>query len=105
MLATVSARIEEVGIRRAVGATAADIQFQFLSEAVAISIAGGMIGVLIGLGLPFSLRLMTEYRIPVSGFSAIVGIVASSLVGVLFGTLPARKAARLNPIASLRQEG
>ena len=104
MLATVSARVLEVGIRKTVGATASDIHFQFLSEAIAISVGGGLIGVIVGLGIPFSLRLMTEYRIPVSGLSAIVGIVVSSLVGVLFGTFPAMRAARLDPVESLRYE-
>jgi putative ABC transport system permease protein len=104
MLATVGARVQEVGIRKSVGATASDIGFQFLSEAIAISAGGGLIGVTVGLAIPFSMRLMTEYRIPVSGFSAIVGIVVSSLVGILFGTFPAIRAARLNPIDSLRHE-
>lgn len=104
MLATVGARVQEVGIRKSVGATASDIGFQFLSEAIAISAGGGLIGVIVGLAIPFSMRLMTEYRIPVSGLSAIVGIVVSSLVGVLFGTFPAMRAARLNPIDSLRYE-
>jgi putative ABC transport system permease protein len=104
MLATVSARVQEVGIRKAVGATAVDIEFQFLSEATAISLGGGLIGVVIGLGIPFALRWLTEYRMPVSGLSAIVGVVVSSLVGILFGTFPAMRAARLNPIESLRYE-
>jgi putative ABC transport system permease protein len=104
MLVTVSARVREIGIRKAVGATASDIQLQFLSEAVAISVGGGLIGVIAGFGIPFSLRWMTEYRIPVSGLSAIVGIVVSSLVGVLFGTFPAMRAARLDPVESLRYE-
>jgi putative ABC transport system permease protein len=104
MLATVGARVQEVGIRKAVGATASDILFQFLSEAIVISVGGGLIGVIAGCGIPFSLRLLTEYRIPVSGLSAIVGIVVSSLVGVLFGTFPAIRAAKLDPVESLRYE-
>ena len=104
MLVNVRARVHEIGIRKAVGATASDIQLQFLSEAVAISIGGGLIGVLAGCGIPFSLSLMTEYRIPVSGLSAIVGVVVSSLVGVIFGTFPAMRAAKLDPVESLRYE-
>jgi putative ABC transport system permease protein len=104
MLATVNTRVQEVGIRRAVGATAGDIRLQFLSEAMAISVGAGLIGVLIGIGIPFSVRFLTEYRLPVSGLSAFVGIAVSSLVGVLFGTIPAMRAARLNPIDSLRYE-
>ena len=104
MLATVSARIREIGIRKAIGATNREIRFQFLSEAILISLIGGFVGVIIGLALPFSVRFLTEYRIPISGLSAIVAIVVSSLVGVLFGTVPATRAAKLDPVESLRYE-
>jgi putative ABC transport system permease protein len=104
MLATVSARIREIGIRKAVGATNQEIRFQFLSEAILISLVGGVAGVIIGLALPFSVRFFTAYRIPISGLSAIVAIVVSSLVGILFGTVPAARAAKLDPVESLRYE-
>ena len=104
MLATVSSRIREIGIRKALGATNREIRFQFLSEAVVISVGGGLLGVVIGLALPYSIRFLTEYRVPVSGLSAIVAIVVSSLVGILFGTVPAARAAKLDPVESLRYE-
>ncbi len=104
MLATVTSRIREIGIRKAIGATSREIRFQFLSEAVLISLVGGFAGVVIGLALPFSVRFLTEYRIPISGLSAIVAIVVSSLVGILFGTVPASRAAKLDPVESLRYE-
>lgn len=104
MLATVSARIREIGIRKALGATNREIRFQFLSEAVLISLGGGIIGVVIGLALPYSVRFLTDYRLPVSGLSAIVAIVVSSMVGILFGTVPAARAGRLDPVESLRYE-
>ena len=104
MLATVSSRIREIGIRKAIGATNSEIRFQFLSEAILISVGGGLIGVVIGLAIPYSVRFLTEYRIPISGLSAIVAIVVSSLVGVLFGTIPATRAAKLDPVESLRYE-
>src|SRR5436309_11690982 len=104
MLATVSARIREIGIRKALGATRREIRFQFLSEAILISVGGGLVGLVIGLALPYSVRFLTEYRIPISGLSAIVAIVVSSLVGVLFGTVPASRASRLDPVESLRYE-
>jgi putative ABC transport system permease protein len=104
MLATVSARIREIGIRKALGATNREIRFQFLSEAILISVGGGLIGVVIGLAIPYSVRFLTEYRIPISGLSAIVAIVVSSLVGILFGTVPAARAAKLDPVESLRYE-
>jgi putative ABC transport system permease protein len=104
MLATVTARIREIGIRKAIGATNAEIQFQFLSEAVLISLIGGLGGVIIGLALPFSVRFLTDYRIPISGLSAIVAIFVSMAVGILFGTVPAARAAKMDPVESLRYE-
>lgn len=104
MLATVSTRIREIGIRKAIGATNGEIRFQFLSEAIIISLIGGIGGVIIGLALPFSLRFLTDYRIPISGLSAIIAIVISATIGILFGTVPAVRAARLDPVESLRYE-
>jgi putative ABC transport system permease protein len=104
MLATVSSRIREIGIRKAIGATNREIRFQFLSEAILISLSGGLLGVIIGLALPFSVRFLTEYRIPISGLSAILAIAVSSLVGILFGTVPATRASKLDPVESLRYE-
>ncbi len=104
MLATVSARTREIGIRKAVGATNREILCQFLSEAVLISLIGGIFGIVIGLAIPFSVRYLTAYRIPISGLSAIIAIVVCSLVGILFGTLPAIRASQLDPVESLRYE-
>jgi putative ABC transport system permease protein len=104
MLATVTSRIREIGIRKAIGATNREIRFQFLAEAILISLIGGVVGIVIGLSLPFSVRFLTEYRVPVSGFSAIIAIVVSSLVGIIFGTVPATRAAQLDPVESLRYE-
>ena len=104
MLATVSARTREIGIRKAVGATRREIRFQFLSEAILISLIGGVLGIIIGLAVPFSVRFFTAYRIPISGLSAIIAIGVSSLVGILFGTVPAIRAAQLDPVESLRYE-
>src|SRR6202165_3641919 len=104
MLATVSARIREIGIRKAIGATNREIRFQFLSEAILISLIGGVLGIVIGLAIPFSMRFLTEYRIPISGLSAIIAIVVCSLVGILFGTVPAIRASQLDPVESLRYE-
>jgi putative ABC transport system permease protein len=104
MLATVTSRIREIGIRKAVGATRREIRFQFLAEAVLISLIGGIAGIVIGLAIPYSVHLFTEYHIPISGWSAIIAIVVSSLVGVIFGTVPATRAAQLDPVESLRYE-
>ncbi len=104
MLSTVSARIREIGIRKAMGATRREIKYQFLAEAVFISLAGGIVGILIGLAVPMSVRWFTDYRIPISGLSAIIAILVSSLVGVIFGTVPATRAASMDPVESLRYE-
>ncbi len=104
MLATVTSRIREIGIRKAVGATNREIRFQFLAEAVLISLIGGFAGIVIGLAIPYSVRFLTEYRIPISGLSAIIAIIVSSVVGVIFGTVPAARAAQLDPVESLRYE-
>src|SRR5271166_1658556 len=104
MLATVSTRIREIGIRKAVGATRIEIELQFLTEAVLISLVGGIIGTLLGLAVPFSLRFFTDFYMPVPFLAALIAILVSCSVGILFGTLPARLAARLDPIESLRHE-
>jgi putative ABC transport system permease protein len=104
MLATVSTRIREIGIRKAVGATSIQVEMQFLTEAVMISLVGGIIGTLIGLAIPFSMRFFTDAYIPVPFLAALIAIGVSCFVGILFGTLPARLAARLDPIESLRHE-
>jgi len=104
MLATVNARTREIGVRKAVGATNAEIRAQFLTEAILISLAGGTVGIFLGLAVPFSVRFLTSYRLPISGWSVIIAVLASSLVGILFGTAPATRAARFQPVESLRYE-
>jgi putative ABC transport system permease protein len=104
MLATVSSRIREIGIRKAVGATNSEIRAQFLAEAMLISLSGGVVGICLGLALPYSVRFITNYRVPVSGWSIIIAVLVSSLVGVLFGTAPAARAAQMDPVESLRYE-
>jgi len=104
MLATVNSRIREIGVRKAVGATNAEIRAQFLTEAVLISLIGGLVGIAIGMALPISVRVLTNYRIPISGWSVIIAVLVSSLIGVLFGTMPAARAAQLDPVESLRWE-
>jgi putative ABC transport system permease protein len=104
MLATVTSRIREIGIRKAIGATRREIRMQFLAEAILISLIGGFAGIFIGLAIPYSVRFLTEYRVPISGWSAIIAILVSSVVGVIFGTVPAARAAQLDPVESLRYE-
>ncbi len=104
MLATVTSRIREIGIRKAIGATSREIRLQFLAEAVLISLIGGFAGIVIGLAIPYSVRFLTEYHVPISGWSAIIAILVSSVVGIIFGTVPATRAAQLDPVESLRYE-
>jgi putative ABC transport system permease protein len=104
MLANVSARIREIGIRKAMGATSREIRMQFLTEAVFLSLAGGVVGTLLGLALPFSVRFLTPFEIPINPWAAVVALSTSVIVGVVFGTLPANRAARLDPVETLKYE-
>ncbi|MGA7833475.1 MAG: ABC transporter permease [Terracidiphilus sp.] len=104
MLATVRARTREIGIRKALGATFREIQYQFLAEAVIISLVGGIVGVIVGLAPPIAVRLFTDYVVPISPLSIVIALVVATLVGVVFGTLPATRAAQLNPVEALKYE-
>ena len=104
MLATVRSRIREIGIRKALGATSREIKLQFLVEAVFISLSGGLIGSALGLAIPLSLRFFTSYAIPISPWSVVIALVTSTGIGILFGTLPANRAAQLDPVESLKYE-
>jgi putative ABC transport system permease protein len=104
MLANVQARIKEIGIRKALGATSREIRLQFLTEAVFLSLAGGFVGTLIGIAIPVGVGLFTPFAIPVSYWAAVASLTTSVLVGVIFGTLPANRAAVLDPVATLKYE-
>jgi putative ABC transport system permease protein len=104
MLATIMERTREIGVRMAVGAKKKDILGQFLTEAVALSITGGIIGVLFGLGLAISITFITEIKTHVAVYAVMIAFFFSVLVGIVFGILPARKAANLNPVDSIRYE-
>jgi putative ABC transport system permease protein len=104
MLANVRARVREIGIRKALGATSREIKLQFLAEAVIISLAGGLVGSILGLGLPLSIRLFTDYDFPVSGWSVVIALASAMLVGIIFGTVPATRAAQLEPVEALKYE-
>jgi putative ABC transport system permease protein len=104
MLANVRARIREIGIRKALGATSREIRLQFLTEAAMISLAGGIGGTIAGLALPLSVRLFTDYAIPISPWSIVAALMISLVVGVIFGTVPATRAAQMDPVESLKYE-
>jgi putative ABC transport system permease protein len=105
MLVTVTERTREIGLRMAVGAARRNVLQQFLSEAVLISMAGGFAGILIGVAIPLSAQFFTDdVRIPVSWLSIAIAFTVSLVVGLVFGILPANRAARLNPTEALRYE-
>ncbi|MDE3103712.1 MAG: ABC transporter permease [Acidobacteriota bacterium] len=104
MLANVSFRIREIGIRKALGATSREIRMQFLTEAVFLSLSGGIVGTLAGLSIPLAIRLFTPFAIPISLWSVVIALGTSVLVGVIFGTIPANRAAQLDPVETLKYE-
>ncbi len=105
MLVTVTERTREIGLRMAIGASRREVLKQFLTEAVLISIAGGMAGIVIGVAIPLSIRLFTdEVQVPISYISVLVAFGVSLVVGVIFGLLPASRASQLNPTEALRYE-
>jgi putative ABC transport system permease protein len=105
MLVTVTERTREIGVRKAVGASRREVLAQFLMEAVVISIGGGMIGILAGVALPLAVNYFVEgIEIPISTLSIAVAFAVSFIVGLVFGLLPANRAARLNPTEALRYE-
>jgi putative ABC transport system permease protein len=105
MLISVTERTKEIGVRKAIGARASDIRVQFLLEAVILTVAGGIIGVLIGGGVAWAVRTAAP-TIPasLSWFWAAAGVVLSASVGLFFGYWPANRAAQLDPIVCLRYE-
>jgi putative ABC transport system permease protein len=104
MLVSVKERTKEIGIRKAIGARSTDILKQFLIEAVFLTATGGIIGILIGFGIAFLVKAATPLPASVTGWSVILGFVVSVSVGLFFGIFPAQKAAKLDPIVSLRYE-
>jgi putative ABC transport system permease protein len=104
MLANVRARIREIGIRKALGATYREIKLQFLAEAVIISLTGGLVGTLVGMAVPLSIRLFTDYHLPISPWSVVIALAAAVGVGVVFGTVPATRAAQMDPVEALKYE-
>jgi putative ABC transport system permease protein len=105
MLVTVTERTREIGLRKAVGASRRAVLQQFLTESVVISIAGGVIGILVGVSIPLSARFFTDaIRVPISPTSVVVAFGVSLAVGVIFGMLPANRASQLNPTEALRYE-
>lgn len=104
MLASVLERTKEIGVRKAVGAKRIDIMYQFLNEAVSISLTGGIVGIILGVTSSYLIEIFTDINTFVSAFSVIISFLVSISVGIIFGFAPARKAAMQDPIDLLRYE-
>jgi putative ABC transport system permease protein len=104
MLVSVSERTREIGLRKAVGARTRDVLRQFLLEAVALTVSGGVAGILLGIGAALLVGRFSPVPAAITGWSVALAFGVSVAVGVFFGVWPARKAARMQPIMALRYE-
>ena len=104
MLVSVTERTREIGIRKAIGATPRDILLQFLIESAILSLIGGLIGILLGVGGAYLLATVAGWNAIVNATAVIAAVVVSVGVGLFFGIYPASKAAKLHPIVALRFE-
>ncbi len=104
MLTTVTERTKEIGLRKAIGAKRADINIQFLTEAIALTFIGGVIGVILGWSISFGISYFGLLQTSVSTGSVLLAFGVSAFIGIVFGYYPARRASRLNPIEALRYE-
>ena len=104
MYVSVTERTKEIGLRMSVGARGLDILTQFLIEAVMISITGGLIGVLLGVGAAYSVKFFAGWPIAIQPMSVILSFAVCSITGIFFGWYPAKKAANLDPIEAIRYE-
>jgi putative ABC transport system permease protein len=104
MLATVSERTREIGIRRALGAKKRDIIIQFLSETLLLTLTGGILGIVLGTAIPFFVTYFSHHPTEITGGSLVLAFGISAVVGITFGLYPAYRAANMDPIESLRHE-
>jgi putative ABC transport system permease protein len=104
MLVSVSERTREIGIRMSIGAREGDIRTQFLVEAVALSLVGGLAGVVLGVGGTFAIGRVLDWPVAPSGAALAVALGTSGAIGIIFGFLPARRAAKMDPIDALRAD-
>jgi len=104
MLASVTERTREIGLRKAIGAKRKDITWQFLLEAMTLTGAGGIIALILVNGLVFLIRATLKWQGIVPAWAAILGVSVSVSIGLIFGVWPAMKAAKLDPVEALRYE-
>src|SRR5205823_160154 len=103
-LANIRARIREIGIRKAIGATRKDIVLQFLSESLLMSMFGGAFGATTAIVLLIIAGVITGYSVPLSTWSIALALSSAGSTGVLFGTVPAKRAAEMDPVRALHAE-
>ena len=104
MLVAVTERTREIGVRKAIGAKRRDILMQFLVESIALSLSGGVLGILLGIFISFALSQWAQWNTLISPTSIVLSFGFATAVGLFFGIYPARKASRLDPIIALRYE-
>ena len=104
MLVSVTERTNEIGLKKAIGAPKKSIMIQFLTEAIVLTSVGGLIGVIIGILLAFIISKLNGTPVAINVLASIGAVFFSMVIGIIFGILPSRKAASLNPIEALRYE-
>jgi len=104
MMTTVNERIREIGLRKAIGAKNREISLQFLMESIILSLIGGIIGIIFGWLLSYGVKIFADLPTQITLSSILLACGVSSLIGIVFGYWPAKKAAALNPIDALRYE-
>jgi len=104
MLTTVTERIREIGLRKALGATRSDLTSQFLAESVALTVLGGIVGIILGWAIALAVTTFSTMTVSVSGLSVLLAVGVSTAIGIIFGYYPARRAAKLDPIEALRYQ-
>ena len=104
MYVSVTERTREIGLRMSVGARGIDILSQFLIEAIMLSVAGGIIGILVGLGAAWGINVFAHWPVLVQPWSVLLSFIVCTATGIFFGWYPAKKAARLDPIEAIRYE-
>jgi putative ABC transport system permease protein len=102
MLVSVTERTQEIGLRKAIGATQSDVLTQFLIEAIILAAAGGLVGTLLGVGGLALIAALTPFEVGASPVAVVIAVSVSGAIGLFFGVVPARRAAQLDPIVALR---